>query len=163
MEKSYICCFTGHREISKAHMRRLPAALDELLLDLYEKGVRTFRAGGALGFDTVAALSVLRLKSRYDDVRLELYLPCRDQSAKWGLYSRLLYEKILKKSDYVKYASEKYTRSCMFDRNRMLVDGSHLCVAYYDGGGGGTAYTYSYAQRSRVKIKNLYDALINEE
>ena len=40
-------------------MKLLPAVLDALLDDLYNKGVRTFRAGGALGFDTVAALSVL--------------------------------------------------------------------------------------------------------
>ena len=163
MPNTYICCFTGHREIPASHMKRLPSALDELLTDLYGKGVRTFRAGGALGFDTVAALSVLRLKKQYPDVRLELCIPCRDQTAKWGLYSKLLYEKILKKSDEVRCVSEKYTSSCMFERNRMMVDGAHVCVAYYDGGGGGTAYTYSYARKKGTKIINLYDILKKDE
>lgn len=157
MQDYYICCFTGHRGVPKEHARLLPEALDALLTELYGKGIRVFRAGGALGFDTMAALSVLRLKNRYPDVKLELCLPCRDQASKWSLYSKMLYEKILKKSDEVRYAGDKYTSSCMFERNRMLVNGSHVCVAYYNGESGGTGYTYSYAQRSRIEIINLYD------
>ena len=159
MQDNYICCFTGHRDIVKKHIRLLPDALDELLGELYEKGVRTFRAGGALGFDTVAALAVLRLRDEHPDVKLELCIPCRDQAKKWGYYSRRLYEKILQKSDEVKCVSEYYTSNCMFERNRMMVNGAHVCVAYYDGSSGGTGYTYSYAQRNRVKIINLYDRL----
>ena len=163
MQKEYICCFTGHREVQKRHMKLLPSALDALLEDLYNKGVRTFRAGGALGFDTVAALSVLRLREKHPDARLELCLPCKDQDKKWSFYSKMIYEKILRQSDEVKYVGEKYTSGCMFARNRMMVDGAHVCVAYYDGGSGGTGYTVSYAGKKGVKVINTYKMLENKE
>ena len=159
MENNYICCFTGHREISSKDTRRIPTALKKILFDEYSKGARVFRAGGALGFDTLAALSVLELKKKYPDVILELCLPCRDQSEKWTWYSKKIYNHILKNCDCVKYASEYYTRSCMFDRNRMLVDGSRVCIAYYMGGSGGTAYTFNYAIRQGVEIINVFDIL----
>ena len=115
-----------------------------------------------MGFDTMAALAVLRLREAHPDVRLELCLPCHDQTKYWSLYNKMVYAKILRKCDDARYASEKFTTSCMFERNRMLVDGSHLCVAYYDGNGSGTGYTYSYAQKKGVKIKNLYTILEND-
>ena len=159
MENNYICCFTGHREISSKDTRRIPHALKKILLEEYEKGARVFRAGGALGFDTLAALSVLELKKKHPDVVLELCLPCRDQSAKWTWYSKRIYEHILKHSDRVRYASEFYTSSCMHDRNRMLADGSKVCIAYYMGGGGGTAYTFNYAIRKGLEMINVFDIL----
>ena len=159
MENNYICCFTGHREISPKDTRRIPHALKKILLEEYEKGARVFRAGGALGFDTLAALSVLELKKKHPDVVLELCLPCRDQSAKWTWYSKRIYEHILKHSDCVRYASEYYTNSCMHDRNRMLADGSKVCIAYYMGGGGGTAYTFNYAIRKGLEMINVFDIL----
>ena len=137
-------------------------ALDELLSELYDKGVRTFRAGGALGFDTVAALAVLRLRKQHPDVRLVLCLPCKDQAKKWTIYSKMVYEKILRKCDEAIYVGDKYTSSCMFERNRMMVNGSHVCVAYYDGGEGGTGYTCSYATKKQVKIINIFNRLENK-
>ena len=159
MERNYICCFTGHRDIPDKHMLNLPSALDRVLEEQYQKGARIFRAGGALGFDTIAALKVIRLRQRHPDVRLELILPCRDQAAKWGSYSRSLYDRILEFSDSIKYAHESYVSGCMLTRNRMLVDGSDVCIAYYAGGGGGTSYTVSYALKNGLKIVNLFDML----
>ena len=159
MENNYICCFTGHRELPQKHTRRIPSALKEILLDQYSKGARVFRAGGALGFDTLAALSVIALRKKHPDVKLELCLPCHDQTKKWSFYSRRTYDYILKHSDSVRYASEHYTSTCMHDRNRMLVDGSRVCIAYYTGGGGGTAYTFNYAIRNGLEMINVFDIL----
>ena len=159
MENKYICCFTGHREISSKDTRRIPTALKKILIEEYAKGARIFRAGGALGFDTLAALSVLELKKKHPDVILELCLPCKDQSERWTWYSRRIYDHILKNCDNVRYASDFYTRTCMLDRNRMLVDGSTVCIAYYMGGGGGTSYTFNYAMRKNVEIINVFDIL----
>ena len=49
-------CFTGHRNIAYEDALRLPALLDRVLVELIERGATAFRAGGAIGFDTVAAL-----------------------------------------------------------------------------------------------------------
>lgn len=76
-------CFTGHRHMEREEALRLPALLDSVIRELYNRGARIFRAGGAQGFDTVAALKVLELREQLPGLRLELILPCRDQTAGW--------------------------------------------------------------------------------
>jgi uncharacterized phage-like protein YoqJ len=143
-------------------MSRLPKLLSKLISEQAENGVRVFRTGGARGFDTLAALAVLDLRERYPDIKLELFLPCKDQTAKWNENDRRAYEYVLDKSDRVSYVSETYYKGCMFVRNRRLVDGASVCIAYYDGGSGGTAYTVNYAAEKGLSIKNTYD-ILNEK
>ena len=64
-------CFTGHRQIDPAHAVLLPALLDAAIRELYGRGARVFRAGGAIGFDTVAALKVLDLTPVLPGLELE--------------------------------------------------------------------------------------------
>lgn len=149
------CCFTGHRKISQHDAEILPVRLEMTVRELYERGVRHFRCGGALGFDTLSAIAVLRLRAEAKDARLVLVLPCRDQSAGWSAGDRQLYERILARADEVVYASVGYTRESMMVRNRALVDGSGVCVAYMNNHAGGTAYTVRYAIRSSLEVINL--------
>ena len=154
-----ICCFTGHRRIEKRHSLFLVSTLKRVLRKKYEQGFRIFRAGGALGFDTVAALSVLELRSELPDIELHLLLPCRDQDARWGEYDKRVYRSIVSLADKVTYAEEFYVVGCMHKRNRMLVDGSQCCIAYYDGVGNeksGTEYTYRYASGKNIEIINVW-------
>lgn len=156
-----ICCFTGHRHIPQMHYDRLYSLLDETILALYEKGVRHFRAGGAIGFDTVAALRVLYLKSKGLDISLDLYLPCRDQTNRWPRAAILDYEFILRSADTVRYTAETYNRFCMLERDRALVDGSDFCVSYLMENRGGTAYTVAYALKNNVTLINLGEEFLN--
>ena len=48
-------CFTGHREFPREYIAPLTERLDSILERLYAAGYRTFVAGGAEGFDTLAA------------------------------------------------------------------------------------------------------------
>ena len=59
MGERLICCFTGHRRIRPEIMPELSALLDRVLDTLINDGVTEFRTGGAVGFDTLAALKVL--------------------------------------------------------------------------------------------------------
>ena len=59
------CCFTGHRKLSKAVLNALPEILDRRVNGLYSEGIHTFYAGGALGFDTLAAEAVIRFPSDF--------------------------------------------------------------------------------------------------
>ncbi|MBE6555475.1 MAG: DUF1273 domain-containing protein [Ruminococcaceae bacterium] len=154
-----VCCFTGHRHIEKERQLPLMKALDRRLLLLAEGGVREFRAGGALGFDTLAALRVLFLKESRPEVRLSLVLPCRDQAKSWNERDRTLYGYILSRADEVRFLYDAYTPECMHARNRALVDGSHACVAYLTANRGGTLYTCSYALKRGVRLYNLADEL----
>lgn len=54
------------------------------MIESIENGYRYFGEGGALGFDTVAALTVLELKSVYPDIKLILVLPCKKQTRGWS-------------------------------------------------------------------------------
>ena len=155
-----ICCFTGHRSIPPEYMKELPYILDYQIEKLIVCGVTTFRGGGAVGFDTLAELTVLDKKERFDFIRLELILPCKDQTAKWGARDREIYEYILARADSVKYVSEKYTSGCMYARNRALVDGSDFCLSFCNSERGGTAYTCSYARSRGVDVINTLELMV---
>ena len=81
--KAITCCFTGHRQISPEIMPTLATELESVLLRLIGDGFRFFCAGGALGFDTLAAETVLHLKMQYPQIRLILVLPCHEQTRGW--------------------------------------------------------------------------------
>ena len=70
------CCFTGHREIPFLRRHHIAKVLKQELEKLIEQGVIYFGAGGALGFDTMAAQTVLSLKSKHPEIKLILVLPC---------------------------------------------------------------------------------------
>ena len=150
-----ICCFTGHRHIEADHMRYLPSLVEQEILRLIESRVRVFRNGGAIGFDTLAALSVIAIRERHPEIELEMVLPCRNQDLKWTPRQREEYAYILAHADRIRYISEHYTHFCMLERDRRMVDGSDVCVAYCLRTAGGTGYTCQYALKHGVEIHNL--------
>lgn len=131
--------------------RRLKAILVELIND----GYIHFQAGGALGFDTLAAQTVFDLKSIYPQINLILVLPCLSQTKGWSVHDKEIYDDIRDKADKVIYTSQEYTRGCMHRRNRYLVDSSSVCVCYLTQNTGGTAYTVDYAHKNNLTITNL--------
>ena len=159
--KEKICCFTGHRHIPFEYARALAVALDAEIEARIADGYTVFRAGGAYGFDTLAALRVILKKRKYGFIRLELCLPCKNQTAYWGKSDIDIYNMILANADDVRYVGEKYTSNCMMARNRMLVDGSDCCVGFCipTAGRGGSRYTLNYAARQGVEVKNLFNYL----
>lgn len=156
-------CFTGHRSIEKSKAVLIPRALDTLISGLIAIGAKSFRLGGAVGFDTIAALCVLEAKEKHPDITLDLILPCRDQTEKWDEYNVTAYNYILSRADSVSYVCDKYRRGCMYERNRRLVDGSDMVIAYLERTSGGSAYTYRYAKEKGVEIINIYDIVKNEQ
>ncbi len=129
--------------------------LENALIALIEQDYCHFGVGGALGFDTLAAQTVLRLRERYPQIRLILVLPCRSQTGGWSQADIDIYEEIKRRADKVTYTSENYFRGCMQKRNRHLVDNSSICICYLTKPTGGTAYTVNYARRSGLRIINI--------
>ncbi len=154
-------CFTGHRHIPEIDYPQLEEALVDTVEQLIERGAEIFRAGGAMGFDTLAALTVLSLKKKHPHIRLELVLPCPTQTRGWEINDLRLYEQILGQADSHRYVSTGYYRGVLQMRNRALVDGSDVCVAYLrNSHGGGTAFTAAYALKQGLELINLQDALL---
>ncbi|MBQ3573755.1 MAG: DUF1273 family protein [Clostridia bacterium] len=148
------CCFTGHRYIANAHMEKLISNLPDIIKELAESGVTDFIAGGALGFDTLAAMLVIRERESNPDIRLILALPCKNQTSGWHKKDVAIYNEILSLADEVIYVSEEYTNGCMLKRNRFMVDSSAHCVFYMSAPRGGTAYTVKYALENELEMHN---------
>ena len=153
--KEKTCCFTGHRVIPARVLPALAGELEQTLRRLIGAGGGYFGAGGALGFDTLAAERVLRLKGEYPDVRLILVLPCRDQTRGWKETDVRRYRDIASRADKVVYTAEHYSPGCMHRRNRHLVENSSVCVAWCTRETGGSAYTAAYARQRGLRLVML--------
>ena len=147
-----ICAFTGHRNIPYEDIISMPEKLGKLIERLISEGVCEFRCGGAQGFDTIAALKVLEAKKQHADVRLALYLPCKDQAKAWSDRAKAVYEKVIEMADSVTYTAEFYKTGCMHTRNRAMINGADVCVAYCTSDSGGTAYTIAYARSKGINV-----------
>ena len=160
-EKS--CCFTGHRNIDRDDYYKVMFLLQKTLEEKINEGYKYFCAGGAQGFDTLAAMTVLKLKEKYPQIQLHLYLPCMDQAENWSEDAKEKYEMIKQKANLISYAKQSYTADCMLERDRSLIDKSSLCIAYYKKDRTGTAYTVNYAKSNNVPVINLVDLINNSE
>ena len=153
--KSITCCFSGHRKIPKDNYAFIQSNLRTAVVNNIEKGYRFFETGGALGFDTMAAQTILELKEIYSQIKLILVLPCITQTKSWLKDDIDEYNRIKELADEVVYTSKEYSKGCMHKRNRYLVDHSTLCICYLTESKGGTAYTVKYAESKGVRVINI--------
>jgi len=153
--RNHTACFTGHRKIPFIQIHTIKKNLKKVIVSLIEQGYYFFGAGGALGFDTIAAQTILDLKQDYPQIKLILVLPYPSQADQWREKDKTIYEEIKAKADKVVYIAQEYTRNCMFERNRHLVDNSSVCICYLTERSGGTAYTVEYALKKGLKAINL--------
>lgn len=153
--KQKTCCFTGHRQLPDKDWNQIERKLESSIELLIRSGYLYFGTGGALGFDTLAAKTILQLRKQYPRIKLILVLPCVSQADRWPPADIAAYQEIMEQADKVVYTSQKYTRDCMFKRNRHLVDYSSACICYLNKDTGGTAYTVKYAQKCGLQIINI--------
>ncbi len=150
--------FTGHRLISYEEIERLQEILPSEIRNLAQEGFTDFYAGGAIGFDTLASLAVLRVRDGGEKVRLHLILPCKDQERAWRPQQQELYHLIMESADSVVYVAEEYSPGAMQTRNRELIEAGDFCLCYLRGSQtdiGGTAYTVKQARKRGIQVKNL--------
>ena len=148
------CFFTGHRIVPEKNRKEITQHVVNLCTKLItEENVNVFIAGGALGFDTLAATEIIKLKKLYPHIQLYLYIPCINQSAKWKDRDVEIYNKIKELADEVKYIStQEYTSGCMQQRNRAMVNDAFYGIAYCNNTKSGTYSTICYA---RDKGRNI--------
>ena len=157
--REFTCCFTGHRDIPREDYQEVKHRTEKAVESLIKKGVKYFGAGGALGFDTLAAEVVLEKKKIHPEIKLILILPCLDQDRLWSNEDKRVYANIKVQADKIVYTSEKYTKGCMHKRNRHLVDNSAYCICYLTKEEGGTYYTVNYAKGANLTILNVAEGL----
>lgn len=154
-------CFTGHRIIMsdpKALLLQLYNTLKQLVIT---QDITEFYVGGALGWDTMAAYAVIKLRERCDRIKMHLVLPCSnaEQTKGWSQVQIADFNKILSLADSVEYTSDKYYNGCMKVRNARLVEcASECCICYYNINDyrSGTGQTVRMAQKKGIQIINLF-------
>lgn len=159
--------FTGHRpdklygyDLKNDKYLKLNKFLEKLLEEkITNEGYDTFISGGALGFDTVAFLSVKNLKKKYPNIKNIIAVPFENQHSKWSLKDVNLYNWMKGVADEVIFVDslEEYNRTNanvgMFHkdklmiRNEYMVDNADLLIAVWDGNNkSGTANCIKYAK-----------------
>ncbi len=149
-------CFTGHRQISGA-AAAAEARVTEIAEGLIQQGCLCFCAGGARGFDAMAARAILRLQGEYPLVRLVLVLPFWNQyqhETGWTEEDIEEYHYLKAAASEVIHLQQSYSKGCYYKRNRYLVNASSVCVAYQRSSSRGTAYTVRYATENGLQIIN---------
>ena len=153
--------FTGHRARKLPFQDESDPRYAELQRDLFcearnhiQEDKTIFLSGMADGADLIAAEEVLLLKNAFPlhDIQLWAVIPYRKQAASWPESMKMRYSKVLEQADRIIRISEEYTRACLHQRNRRLVDEADHLIAVFDGQPGGTKETINYARKKGLSI-----------
>lgn len=145
------CAFTGHRNVEDDFDA---VAFKKFLETVLSDGVDTFYCGMAMGFDLIAAETVLSIKKSKPQIKLIACVPCKNQEKYYPKEDKRRYLTIVEACDDVIILRDHYYNGCMLARDRFMVDNCGSVIAYYRNDvGGGTAYTVFYA---RSKNRKLY-------
>lgn len=163
-------CFTGHRpnklggydwnsyknikimqELKKEIIKVIEANKDKETL---------FICGGALGIDQMAFEICHKLKTKYNNIKLEVAIPFKNQPNNWFNKDDVKkYKEQLEKADTVTYvdkieeykikgySEDAYYPAKMQKRNEYMVDNSEFVIAVWDGTRGGTANCVRYSKK----------------
>ncbi len=161
MTKPSTCFFSGHRILEKKEAQLMKSLLREEILNKINDGVARFIAGGAIGFDALAAEQVIDIKKDYPDVKLVLYLPCKNHFSKWTKKDIERFNEIKQQADEIKYIYEgKYISGCMQMRNNTMVKDSDCGIVYLaKRRGSGSAQTVKFAKEKGIPFVNIVDEI----
>lgn len=150
-------CFTGHRLIPREHIESVKARTEILIRQLILKnGIRYFGVGGAIGYDTLAAEILFRLRdTEFPEIKLILVYPFEGFESRWTDEQKATHARLLSKYDKRVCVAQIPSREAYLARDRHLVDCSSVCISYCTRSTGGTAYTIRYAMSKGVKVINI--------
>ena len=157
-KRSVTCCFTGHRDIPRDQSETITARTELTIRKLMiVSGVKYFGVGGALGFDTLAAQILFRLRETdFPHIKVILVYPFDGFTSRWTDDQKDTYAWMLSKYDKCVCMSPVPSKEAYLARDRHLVDKSSHCIAYCTRDTGGTAYTIRYAaNKGGVIIHNI--------
>ena len=161
-------CFIGHRKVQKTE--ELVSLLKATVIELIEKGVKTFLFGSKSEFDELAWEVVTELKVKYPFIK-RVYVRAAFQHVNefYVKYLLKLYEET-----YFPPKIENAGKFSYVERNFEMIDNSAYCVFYYDESyvpkeetkkrdilrptrsKSGTRVAYNYAIKNNKKIINVF-------
>ena len=138
------CAFTGHRKLEEdCAAEKLLEETEKMIL----RGAETFYNGMAMGFDLLAAETVLFLKKKYPYIRLVACVPCYGQERHFRAEDKQRYTEILKRANEQVVLSEHYYQGCMQVRDKYMADRADALIGYCKKDKGGAAYTVGYFRK----------------
>lgn len=152
--KSKSCCFLGHRRLPEGQRAEIMAKTEAEVRKLLSGGIDQFFVGGAVGYDMEVAKLLFRLKNECPDIGVVLIYPFDGYIERWNDAQKAEYAELLLQYDEVIKASERSGRDAYLLRNRLLVDGASVCIAYCHKYRSGTAYTIRYAKAQGLTVIN---------
>ncbi|MEG1858395.1 MAG: SLOG family protein [Pseudoflavonifractor sp.] len=163
MNRETTCCFTGHRpdklpwrdDEQDLRCLDLKSRIDAALEDAYQRGMRHFICGMAIGADFYFCEAALALRRIHPEVTVEAAIPCEEQAERWSERDRNRYFALVCACDFETMVQHHYDKACMLRRNRYMVDHSAMVIAAYDGMLGGTMYTIAYAMKQGLAVVTL--------
>lgn len=152
------CCFTGHRDIPADRLQMVMTGTEAKVRELISQGYRYFGIGGAVGYDTIVAELLFRLREReYPEIKIILVYPFDGFISRWSDSQQATYARLLPMYDKRVCVCKSASREAYLARDRHLVDYSSACIAYCTRQTGGTAYTIRYAAARGVPVFNVGD------
>ena len=161
------CCFTGYRPqkfpfpLSRSDNDYLEFEnrLTDAIFSLPELGCLTFYTGMEMGFDLIAAETVLlyRQAKKNSGVKLIGVIPFKKQSLSYTADWRRRYNRVAAFADELIVLSDNYTQGCYQKRNKYMVDRSDIVITWYSGEPGGTRSTLRYAASKDKRTVNLFE------
>ena len=153
------CCFTGHRAIPGDQQAAVAARTEIKIRELIVKhGYQYFGVGGAIGYDTLAARILFRLRNtEFPQIKVILVYPFEGFTSRWTDEQKAAYAGMLPQYDKIVCVAREGSREAYLARDRHLVDNSSFCIACCARRSGGTAYTVRYANRRGVPVYNAVD------
>ena len=160
--------FTGNRTLTTldnqpdANLENvIRTELSLCLEDCYREGKTNFISGMAIGWDTLCAEEVLKLRKMYSDVRLIVAIPFQGQELMYGEKDKLRYKAIFRAADHQEFITcGDYDKEVYHKRNEWMIANSSEIIAYDSGKpNSATASTVRKAILSGVEVLNIYDEL----
>jgi len=134
--------------------------LIENVLTLIKNGCTVFYSGMAMGFDIIAAETVLLLKKQSNlPIKLICVLPFKNQKCTFSDFWCKKHDFILNNCDEKIVLYEDYFKGCYQRRNKYMVDNSDCVLTWFDGKSGGTKNTIDYANKKGRFIFNINENL----
>lgn len=164
MQDNLKCCFTGYRpsklpfdvyKLNKEYTE-FENLLVEKILETVDIGCNTFYTGMAMGFDIIAAETVLLVRKLYKtEIKLVCVVPFKEQTDTFSEFWKNKYKSIIADSDEQIVLSDKYFKGSYQVRNKYMVDNCDFVLTWFDGKTGGTKNTIDYAIKKGRKVINI--------
>lgn len=146
---------TGLTLLEAGQMAPALTRLNNIVRELYGRGVYFYLVGGELGFDMLAAEYLIRLRDNPPgkDIMIYSVLPCREWNKKWPDCLKTRENRILMRSDRIICTSKKYTEDRK-RRNEILINSSGHCICFCNKRNDKVAEVVKEAANCGLKIHN---------